>query len=130
MSRLCFLFLFLFAGLQIQAQVSGAIYGHVTDAAEHSEPLIFAEVGLKNTSISTQTNFHGNFELSDIEYGDYILTINYAGYESIEIPVTVDRNSRIYIDKAMYPRTPDNLALEISDSESQSVSEAYPASDR
>ena len=130
MIRLCYLFLLLLTCQQILAQESGTIYGHISDAVENSEPMIFAEVGLKNTSFSTQTNFYGNFELSGIEFGNYMLTINYAGYEPIEIPVTIDRTSRVYIDRSMHPRSVDNLMSKVSDNDAQSLGEAYPASER
>ncbi len=58
----------------------------------NNEPLLFANVQLKNTSQSIQTNFHGNFEIHDLKAGDYTLVISYLGYETLEIPIRIEEN--------------------------------------
>ncbi len=49
--------------------------------------MLFAHVQIKNTPISVQTNFHGNFEITGIDPGNYTLLVSYLGYETIEIPI-------------------------------------------
>ncbi len=83
------------------AQETGSIQGHITDGEIQDEPLLFAQVSLKNTAFTTETNFHGNFELNNVEPGDYILTIDYLGYESVEVPVTVKNDLLTIVDRSL-----------------------------
>jgi len=67
----------------------------------NNEPLIFAHVQLQDTNVSTQTNFHGNFELSNLKPGDYNLVIRYPGYEPRIIPVSLKESGRIAIHEGL-----------------------------
>ena len=71
------------------SQNQGSIKGNVLDNELQQEPLLFAYVTLKDAGRNTETNFHGNFEFNDLQPGQYTLTISYAGYENIELPVVV-----------------------------------------
>ncbi len=101
MGKSILLILFLFSVSFGLAQESGSIQGHITDGELQDEPLLFAQVSLKNTAFTTETNFHGNFELNNIEPGDYILTIDYLGYESVEVPVTVKNDLLTIVDRGL-----------------------------
>lgn len=81
----------LFASL-LFSQQQGSVVGTILDKEMNNEPLLFANVQLKNTSKSIQTNFHGNFEIHDIKTGDYILVVSYLGYETLEIPISIEKN--------------------------------------
>lgn len=72
------------------AQDSGVISGKILDAELYNEPLLMANVALKHTEWSTQTNFNGNFELPDVPAGDYVLQIDFLGYERLEVAVHVN----------------------------------------
>lgn len=85
----------------ITAQDMGSISGKILDNEMDLEPMINASVSLKNSGMSTQTNFHGNFEISGINSGDYILVINYPGYETQEVPVTVKNRAHLEISKVL-----------------------------
>ena len=89
------------------SQEKGQIEGTITDSEVISEPLLFAHVSLKNTSYSVQTNFHGNFELADIRPGEYTLLVQYPGYESLEIPVSIKKDLITRVDQSLRMRTLD-----------------------
>lgn len=74
------------------SQNQGGIKGNVSDITMNNEPLLMANVQIKGREAITQTNFNGNFEISNLSAGTYILIISYLGYETLEIPVTINEN--------------------------------------
>lgn len=89
------------------AQSTGEIKGTVTDKAMNNEPLLMAYVQLKDSKTVSQTNFHGNFEISDIPEGDYTLLISYLGYETLKVPVTITKNGTTRLMAEMEPKQLD-----------------------
>ncbi|MBT8294115.1 MAG: carboxypeptidase-like regulatory domain-containing protein [Eudoraea sp.] len=89
------------------AQDNGTIRGNILDLEMNNEPLIFAHVQLQNTNISTQTNFHGNFELSNLKPGKYNLVIRYLGYETRIIPITLNESERKQIIEGLVAKKLD-----------------------
>lgn len=85
------------------AQKSGHIAGQVLDSQMNGEPLLFANITLKNSSFETQSNLHGNFELTNIECGNYTLVITALGYERIEVPLTIKAGETFRIAQEMKP---------------------------
>lgn len=79
------------------AQNAGIVSGKILDAAAYNEPLLMASVSLKGTDWSTQTNFNGNFELPNIPEGDYVLQVDFLGYDHLEIPLKVFNGERTAI---------------------------------
>lgn len=73
------------------SQESGIVAGTIMDKEVFNEPLIFADVRLKNTPKKVQTNFRGNFQITDVPPGSYTIVITYLGYEKVEIPVIVEK---------------------------------------
>ena len=55
--------------------------------------MLYANIKVKNTSYSAETNFHGNFEIPNVEPGNYTLVISYLGYETLELPLVVSENN-------------------------------------
>ena len=53
---------------------------------------MMASVHLNGSGRVVQSNLHGNFEITDVKPGNYILTVSFAGYDSREIPVEVKSN--------------------------------------
>lgn len=74
------------------SQKQGSVIGTILDKEMNNEPLLFAHVQMKNSPKSVQTNFHGNFEIPDIDPGNYTLVVSYLGYETLEIPVSIEEN--------------------------------------
>ncbi len=82
------------------SQQEGSVVGTILDKEMNNEPLLFANVQLKNTSRSIQTNFHGNFEIHDIIAGDHTLVVSYLGYETREIPIRIEKDkTTIVVDE-------------------------------
>lgn len=94
MRKLLVLFLLFTCGL-VFSQEGASISGTILDKEVINEPLIYAEVHLRDTPNRVQTNFRGNFVMTDVAPGSYTLVIDYLGYESLEIPVTVKENEQL-----------------------------------
>lgn len=92
--------LFLFT-VALYAQEHGSISGNIMDNELYNEPLVFANIELKNTSFQTQTNFRGNFEIEGITPGSYTLIVRYPGYESLELHLLVKQNEITRIQKEL-----------------------------
>jgi hypothetical protein len=108
MKKIIFITLLLLsAGLY--SQDLGTIKGTITDWEMNNEPLLFAEIAVKNTPWHTRTNFRGNFELADVTPGEYTLAISFLGYETLEVPVEVTEKGTTAIQEALRAKT---IALE------------------
>lgn len=91
------LVLFLFFTTLLFSQQQGAVMGTILDKEMNNEPMLFANIQVKNTTKTTQTNFHGNFEITDLEPGDYTLLVSYLGYETLEIPISIEKNKTTHV---------------------------------
>ena len=67
---------------------ASTIKGKVTDSVT-IEPIIGAIVMIKDTHIGTATDLDGYFHLNNVPKGDYVLTVNYMGYHSKDIFVSI-----------------------------------------
>lgn len=78
------------------------VHGKVTDALTF-EPIVFANVIFKNTTIGVQTEFNGNFILSGVTTSDSV-TISFIGYETKTIEVRLDTIQKIdvQLNPALY----------------------------
>lgn len=88
MNRILFIFAFIFCSYTF-GQETSTIQGNILDGELYNEPLLMANVSIKNTALSTHTNFRGNFEFNELEPGTYQIIVQYLGYETIELPVTI-----------------------------------------
>ncbi len=79
--------LFSFSTLVGQAG-TGRINGYLHDTAT-GEPLMYANVILKNTGIGAASDVAGYFNIIDIPAGKYTLTVSMIGYEKTEKEVFV-----------------------------------------
>lgn len=68
----------------------GTVSGTVKD--NNQAPLFGVNVSLKNTTKGTQTKENGEFEISNLENGDYTLLISYLGFKTREIQLSVSNN--------------------------------------
>lgn len=75
------------------AQNDGSVRGTILDYDMNNEPMLYANITVKNTTYSAETNFHGNFEITNIAPGNYTLVISYLGYDTLELPLVVAENS-------------------------------------
>lgn len=89
---LCF-----FISLSVAQEVKevGSIRGHVYDQEDGLE-VAFATVLVEGTSIGTNTDENGFFNLTDLELGEKNLIVSYLGYEDAVIPIEVKKNKINY----------------------------------
>ena len=82
----------------------GSISGMVIDT-EFSEPLSFTNIQVKGTSISTTSDFEGNYTV-DLQPGRYTLVFSFAGYDPVEYEeVLVEAYSNTEVDVTLKPRS-------------------------
>ena len=90
MRRIILLFALLSSAWAVAQETTGSIAGKMTDADFNDEPLAFANVLLKGTTTGATSDFDGLYEIAGLEPGDYIVVFSYVGYETREVPVTVE----------------------------------------
>ena len=85
----CFIVVFLsilsFAGYAQDGTIKGFVYDNST-----GEPVAYCLVRLEGTSYGALTEKNGGFVISKIRNGDYMLSINYVGFDSIKKPLRVN----------------------------------------
>ncbi|WP_298503010.1 carboxypeptidase-like regulatory domain-containing protein [uncultured Maribacter sp.] len=96
-----FLACLLLVSTHIFSQDNGSVKGKIVDVTMNNEPLLYANVALKDSERKVQTNFHGNFEINNLTAGEHIIVVSYPGYETIEVPVVVVNNTITKVDKGL-----------------------------
>lgn len=91
------------------AQGKGTIKGKLLDKDTDNEPLSFASVILKGTTIGTETDLEGNYSLS-VTPGSYTIVFSFLGYKTIEVAVTVKEGETVTVNRTMAAE--DGVALE------------------
>jgi len=79
---------------------NGTVSGTITDKDMNNEPLPFASIAIKGTSIGTNTDENGQFSIS-APAGKHILVIAFLGYHSKEMPITVTAGETLTINEAL-----------------------------
>ena len=82
-----------------QAQ-KGTVSGTLTDKDMNNEPLPFANVQLKGTTIGTTTDENGKFSF-DAEAGSYTLVLSFLGYETVEVAINIKANQTVTVNKSL-----------------------------
>jgi hypothetical protein len=83
--------LFLFICLFLFPEIifsQGVIRGFVYDK-EKGEPIIYANILVKNTKLGATTDVNGFFNINKLQAGTYTLRVLYIGYDTVNIQVTV-----------------------------------------
>ena len=91
---------FLVLGQLINAQSKGTLKGTLTDKEANNDPLPFANVLIKGTTIGTTTDFDGKYSL-EVPAGSQIVMFSFLGYKTIEKPFTIVAGQTITIDQLM-----------------------------
>lgn len=91
MKQLTFLSILLFTSLGF-SQNTGMIVGNVMDKEFNSQPLVYANISIKGTSIESTSDITGLFHIENLDDGDYTLICSFVGYETKEIHVHVSSN--------------------------------------
>ncbi|WKL46283.1 TonB-dependent receptor [Flavobacterium pectinovorum] len=82
------------------AQNKGTISGVLTDKEMNNQSLPFANVLIKGTNISANTDIDGKYSIS-VNPGSYTLIFSFLGYQTIEAPVTVKANETVTINQTL-----------------------------
>lgn len=99
-----FLIVSFLCSVVIFGQEKGTISGEILDAGLSNEPLLFAHATLQGSGQKTRTNLWGRFKFTDIEPGSYVLHIAFAGYESLDLPVTITSGQTTSIMEHLIPK--------------------------
>lgn len=91
MKRIVFIFLLTFFILPAYAQqtISGVVKN------QQGEPLVGANVTIKETYRGTATNTNGEFKLSKLKPGRYTFNISYIGYNTLEDTIEVSGSKHL-----------------------------------
>ncbi|OSY88724.1 TonB-dependent receptor [Tenacibaculum holothuriorum] len=95
-----FLITFLFISSFILAQNKGTVTGIVTDKELDNEPLPFANVFIKGTTIGGTTDMDGKYTLA-VPAGTHTIVFSFVGYQTVEKAITVTSSQTLTINQAM-----------------------------
>ncbi|GAA3645438.1 hypothetical protein GCM10022397_32970 [Flavivirga jejuensis] len=70
-----------------------------------NNPLVFANVSIKGTSIKSTTDQTGLFVIENLEDGDYTLVCSFTGYDTKELKVKVISGESEYIKTSLSAST-------------------------
>ncbi len=91
--------------ISVSVSFAGPIKGKVIDK-ETKEPLVGANVTVKNTKYGTSAGLDGSFVFKQLQPGVYQITAQYVGYESISKSVTItEAKSSLEIDFALVEKS-------------------------
>ena len=89
---------------------SGRITGLVMDG-EYDEPMAFANVIVKGSTIGTTTDFDGKYSL-DLQPGEYTLTFSFVGYQTIEVSEVLIKSDEVeQVDVTLSTNTLDEIII-------------------
>lgn len=92
--------IFLVIAQVVVAQSKGTIKGFLSDKETNNEPLPFANIQIKGTTIGTTTDFDGNYTIS-VPAGDQVLVFSFLGYKTVEKLVTVIEGEPMTVNQVM-----------------------------
>ncbi|MGJ8743847.1 carboxypeptidase-like regulatory domain-containing protein [Polaribacter sp.] len=105
-----FLFItFLALSQFIIAQDTGTLKGLLSDKETNNEPLPFANVIIKGTSIGTTTDFDGYYVLK-VPAGNHTIVFSFLGYKTIQKPFTISAGQTVTINETLSAE--EGVALE------------------
>jgi outer membrane receptor protein involved in Fe transport len=84
----------------IAAQDKGTLKGILTDKESNNDPLPFANVLIKGTTIGVTTDFDGNYSLS-VPAGNHIVVFSFLGYKSIEKSFSIKGGETVVINQLL-----------------------------
>ena len=96
-----FLFItFLALSQLIVAQSRGTLKGLLSDKETNNEPLPFANVLIKGTTIGATTDFDGNYILK-VPAGTHTVVFSFLGYKTIEKQFTIKAEETVTINQVL-----------------------------
>lgn len=96
-----FLFItFLALSQFVSAQGKGTLRGLLTDKEAGSDPLPFANVFIKGTTIGATTDFDGNYVIS-VPAGTHTVVFSFIGYKTIQKSFTITEGQTVTLNEQM-----------------------------
>jgi hypothetical protein len=86
--------------------VNGYIY------SDKNEPVAFASVYVKQTTVGTTSNQRGYFKL-DLKPGNYVLVFKFIGYATLEKEFTLKENEKLRLDVTLEEASQELRAVDI-----------------
>lgn len=102
MRHFVILFVLLLSAIS-NSQNTVSIIGNITDNEIINEPLLYANVSIKGTSIEANTDENGFFFFDNLKEGTYTLVCSFIGYETQEINVEVKSDKTVSVNLALSP---------------------------
>ncbi|MFK8059383.1 MAG: TonB-dependent receptor [Polaribacter sp.] len=84
----------------VAAQSKGTLKGLLTDKESNNEPLPFANILIKGTTIGTTTDFDGNYMIK-VPAGTHTVEFSFLGYKSIEKQFTIAAGETVTLNQIM-----------------------------
>jgi len=91
---------FLVIAQVIVGQSKGTVKGFLADKETNNDPLPFANIQIKGTTIGTTTDFDGNYILK-VPAGSHVLVFSFLGYRTIEKTFTIAADESKIINQIM-----------------------------
>ena len=90
----------LFTALPMAAQYDAHLTGHVLDERT-GEHLPYVNIQIKGTNIGTVTDESGHYLLQDLPIGQQTVIFSFVGYETLELPVTLEQDRTVELKAAI-----------------------------
>lgn len=84
----------------VYAQDKGTISGLITDKEMNGEPLPFANVFIKGTTIGATTDMDGKY-LLNVPVGNQTIVFSFIGYQTVEKPITIKTSQSLIINQLL-----------------------------
>ncbi len=82
------------------SQRTGTVTGMLTDKEMNGEPLPFANVFIKGTTIGGTTDFDGKYTF-EVPIGNQTIVFSFVGYQTIEKQIVIKANETIVVDQLL-----------------------------
>jgi outer membrane receptor protein involved in Fe transport len=99
MKKVLFIILIVFCQF-INAQSKGTLTGTITDKESNNEPLPFANVLIKGTTIGATTDFDGKYSFQ-VPAGNHIVVFSFLGYKSVEKSFSIKEGQTLSINQLL-----------------------------
>ena len=95
-----------FLSTQLSSTAQNAIIRGFVYEKETGEPALYTNVYLYKTTFGATTDQNGFFTISKIPAGDYTLMVTYIGFDTLRIPIKVQKNDlftkKLYLSKSTF----------------------------
>jgi iron complex outermembrane receptor protein len=76
--------------MPIMLWAQNSIEGKIVNS-ETQKPLVGATVTIKNSAFRTSSSVDGSFTISGLKSGNYVLSVSYVGFKTLETRITTDK---------------------------------------